>query len=338
MLRCPVPFASIVGHTHVVSLMRRAAAAGRVPQSLLVAGPEGVGKRTFAIAIAQAVNCPSRRDGDGCGTCVTCQRIARGQHSDVTIVTPGDEASIKIKMLRERVLDPIGYRPFEAERRVYIIDPADEVTAEGQDALLKTLEEPPPAAILVLVSAYADTLRPTVQSRCRRLRLGPLSERDVARILVERCEVDRARAGALAAVSGGSVARALAMADDDGDLAEDRGAALGLLSAAARSTNVLPRLKAAVALTQHAKSRRAREAVGTRLAIAASLLRDLGALAAGESRGLANADLTADLRALAPSFALPRVSAGFDTLTRAQEHLDRSASPKVVADWVALMI
>src|SRR5262245_2202137 len=208
LLRLRVPLASIVGHAHVVTLLRRAVAASRVPQSLLISGPEGVGKRTLALALAQAVNCPSRREGDACGVCSTCQRIARGQHSDVTVVTNGDEASIKIKVLRERVLDVVGYRPFEAGRRVYIIDPADEMTSEGQDALLKTLEEPPPAAILVLVSAYPDTLHATVRSRCRRLRLGPLADRDVARILVERCQIDRAKAGVLATVAGGSVARA----------------------------------------------------------------------------------------------------------------------------------
>ena len=121
-----MPFASIVGHTHVVTLLRRAVAAGRVPQSLLIAGPDGVGKRTLALALAQAVNCPRRRDGDACGVCPTCQRIARGQHSDVTLVTLDGEASIKIDKIRERVLHVVGYRPFEAERRVYIIDPAEE--------------------------------------------------------------------------------------------------------------------------------------------------------------------------------------------------------------------
>src|SRR5262249_41040515 len=98
------------------------------------------------------------------------------------------------------------------------------------------------------------------------------------------------------------------------------------------------RLKAATALAQLPKNRRAREGVGTRLAMASSIVRDLGAIVAGDTGPLANADLADDLRRLAPSFDLARLSAAFATLSRAQAHLERWASPKVVADWVAITI
>lgn len=332
-----MPFASIVGHAHLVALLRQAAAANRVPQSLLFAGPEGVGKRAVAIALAQAVNCPNRRDGDACGACPTCQRIARGQHSDVTLVDRGDEASIKIKVLRERVLDVVGYRPFEAERRVFVIDPADDLTSEAQDALLKTLEEPPSSTIVILVTAYPDTLVATVQSRCRRLRFAPLSEADVARILTERCKVARVEARVLASASGGSVARALT--EQAGDLADDRDAALTLLTVAAKGRGVTGRLKAATELAQHGSKRRDRDALGTRLALVGSLLRDLAALDAGQpGETLANVDLAETLVKLRPSFDLKRAEAGFSAVSRAQQALDRNASPKIVADWIALAV
>ena len=332
-----VPFSSIIGHRPVVDLLRETVRRGRVPQSLLFAGPDGVGKRAAALALAQAVNCPNRKDGDACGTCSTCDRIARAVHSDVTFLDTEGEASIKIRTLRERVLDVLGYRPFEAERRVYIIDEADALTDEAQDALLKTLEEPPPAAILILITAYPDTLRPTIQSRCRRLRFGPLAEPDVARILAERCKVDRAAARALAAASGGSVAHALA--EKAGDLEEDRQAAIELLLSAGRGGGgVLARLKAATSLVQHESDRRDREALGTRFSFVASLLRDLGVLASGASAPLANADLESELRVLAPSYDLRRITAGFAALTDAQHALDRNGSPKIIADWVALAI
>jgi len=326
--------ADIIGHAPVVALLRQAVARERVPQSLLFAGPDGVGKRATAIALAQALNCPARRASqadDACGTCPTCQRIGRGQHSDVVAIDRGEDSIIKIKVLRERVLDAIGYRPFEAVKRVFIIA-ADDLDVIQQDALLKTLEEPPPSAVLILVSAYPGTLLETVQSRCRRLRFGPLNERDVARVLVEHAGVERAAANALAAASGGSVSRALA--EKAGDLGDDRDAALGVLAAATRSVG--DQLKASTALAKHGSDRRDREALGARLDVLRSLVRDLGVLATRGSTALDNADLESDLRQLSAGYGLARVAQAYAALAQAESALDRYASPKIVADWVAL--
>lgn len=324
---------AIIGHGPLVDLLRHAVARGRVPQSLILAGPEGVGKHAVAVALAQAVNCPKQANGDGCGLCSTCTRIARGQHSDVAIVQKGDEASIKIQTLRERVLDQVGYRPFEARYRVFIIDPADEITDQGQDALLKTLEEPPRSAILILVTAYPDQLRSTIRSRCRRLRFGVLPETDVARVLVERVHLERALATRLSAASGGSVTRALA--DQAGDFDDDRDASLALL-VSARQPSIPARLKAAANFAQHGSKRRDREAFSTRLALLATLVRDLGALKAGGSVPLANNDLADRLAELSASFDIARLASAASALDRAEQALGRNASPKIVADWLAV--
>jgi DNA polymerase-3 subunit delta' len=328
-----MPFATIAGHAPLVALLKQAVARDRVPQSLLFAGPDGVGKRAVALALAQAVNCPQRKNGDACGTCPTCQRIARGQHSDVTVVDRGDEASIKIRSLRERVLDSVNYRPFEAARRVFIIDPADAMTIEAQDSLLKTLEEPPSAAIIILISAYPDTLQPTILSRCRRLRFGLLIEADVAKVLIAE-GVAPADAPRLAARAGGTVARALTGRDEFDD---DREAALAVLTAA-RGSAVIARLKAAAALTKHGSDRRDREALSDRFAILLSLLRDLSALAASGTLPLAHADLSGPLGSLVPAFSTERVMSAFATVQAADDALGRNASPKLVADWVAVTI
>jgi DNA polymerase-3 subunit delta' len=118
----------------------------------------------------------------------------------------GDDSIIKLKLLRERVLDAVGYRPFEGLRRVFVIA-ADDLREDSQDALLKTLEEPPPSAVLILMFSLPGNACSRRCSRaCRRLRFGPLNERDVARVLVERAgHGSRATANALAAASGGSV-------------------------------------------------------------------------------------------------------------------------------------
>jgi len=324
-----MPLAAIVGHRATSDLLRAAVAARRVPHTLLLSGPAGVGKHAVAMALAQAVNCPNMRDGDACGVCPTCRRIALGHHADVVVIDQGEKASIGVEPVRDRLLGVVGYRPFEGARRVFIIDPADLMTPQTQDALLKTLEEPPSTTIIVLVSAYPDTLLATVRSRCRRLRFGPLSDAEVARVLVDRCHVDRASAVALAARAGGSVGAALA--EQDGHASDDREAAVALLASASRD-GTAGRLRAAQQIAKHGSKRRDREALGARLAIMTSLLRDLAAV----SVGARDVDLDPDIAALRRGYDAQRATAAFHALAQAQVWLERNAGPKIIADWVAL--
>ncbi len=328
---------SPAGHARVQALLRQAVMRGSVPQTLLFAGPEGVGKHAVAMALAQAVNCPKSAEGIACGRCSSCTRIAKGQFSDVVEVDNGDIASISIKSIRERVLDLVGYRPFEGQRRLFIIDPADALSVQAQDALLKTLEEPPPATILILISAYPDSLRPTVLSRCRRVRFGALTEAEVAQVLTARHGMDAALARSRASLSGGSVSQALAI--DGGVLEGDRDAAWDLLRTAAVAP-VAARLRVAEAVTKHGTKRREREALGMRLSHVSALLRDLSALVhtSQGNAALSNADREADLRTLVRAFPNDRLISAFGLIAKAQAALDRNASPKIVADWVAVGI
>lgn len=322
----------VIGHTRLRDVLTKAVAADRVPQTILLSGPDGVGKLATAMALARAVNCSQVSAGVPCGACSACERISRGQFSDVVVVDRGDLASISIKVVREKVLAPIGYRPFEGRKRVFIIDGADDLTWEAQDSLLKTLEEPPPAAILILIATSPDALKPTVLSRCRRLRFGPLSDDDVARVLSERLGMDKVTARSRAAVAGGSVGQAMAI--DGGTLEEDREAAMALLEASAGSS-LGPRLKASAALATVEKKRRAREAVSMRLAHLSSLLRDVAMSATGDT-ALANQDMSEALSRVARVFPPERLIAAFGIVARAQHSLDRNASAKIVADWVAV--
>lgn len=328
--------ASIVGHQNVVQLLRRAVARRSVPQSLLLAGPEGVGKHAVAIALAQAINCPQQADGDACGRCNTCRRIANGTFTDVIVLDKDGRASIGIEPLREKVIEQVGYRPFEGVRRIFIIDPADDLTLPTQDALLKTLEEPPPSAILMLVTAYPDTLLATIRSRCRRLRFGPLSEEEVSKILMASdpsMPADDVRRRA--AASGGSVERALAV--DQDEFVDDRELAYGLLQAI-RKDSLPIRLKASEAFVKVDKKRRVREATSTRLGILSSFLRDLTALGAGRGDVVANVDLAAHLQDMVPSFPAPRLVAAFSAIQEAETSLGRNASAKAVADWLVVRL
>src|SRR6187431_2945481 len=148
-----MPFKQVIGHRRLVALLARTIDRGSLPPSLIFAGPAGVGKYLTAVATAQLLNCTARVGQsphiDACGACVACKRIARGVHSDVLTIEPGDSGSIKIEQVRDLV-DKAGYRPFEGRCRVVIIDGADALVPAAQNALLKTLEEPPSSSIFVL--------------------------------------------------------------------------------------------------------------------------------------------------------------------------------------------
>src|SRR5262245_38442898 len=143
-----MPFRDVIGHRRLIDLLSRAVSRGSLPPSLIFSGPAGVGKRLAAVATAQALNCPNRTSTDSCGVCATCLRITRGVHPDVLLIEPGDTGTIKIDQIRD-IIDRAAYRPFEGVRRVVIVDDADALVPQAQNALLKTLEEPPPASVFV---------------------------------------------------------------------------------------------------------------------------------------------------------------------------------------------
>src|SRR5262245_32134551 len=235
-------FRDVVGHRHLVSLLSQAIGRQSLTPSLILSGPEGVGKRLTAISIAQELNCLTRKDGSACGTCTVCSRIARGAHPDVMTIEPGDMGSIKIEQVRAAI-DRAVFRPFEGRRRVTIIEQADALVAQAQNALLKTLEEPLPASVFVLATARPDALLPTVRSRCAHLRFGRLQVAEVAAVLERSEGYAHADAMAAAAASDGSVRRALDLEADA--FADARSQVEDLLQAAGRDPRTrLERAKA----------------------------------------------------------------------------------------------
>jgi DNA polymerase-3 subunit delta' len=327
-----VPLRDVVGHRHLLELLGAAAVRGSLPPSLIFVGPAGIGKRTAALALAQAVNCPTPRDSDACGVCASCTRIARLVHADVLIIEPGESGSIKVDQIRDAV-ERTGYRPFEGRKRVVIVDDADAMIVEAQNALLKTLEEPPAGSMFVLVTGRLDMLLPTVRSRCQQLRFGQLHPDEVASVLVNAHGYSAPEAHAAAGSAAGSVGRAL---DDEADtLSDARDAAARLLQAVAATADPRRRLDGAKVLAGTGD----RDDVRRRLRALASLLRDLGAIGAqADARHLVNADLAPSLGRLAASFDGGRTTRAFAAVDRALEAIDRNASPKIVADWLAFQL
>jgi DNA polymerase III subunit delta' len=328
-------FREIIGHRRLLSLLTHAIARQSLTPSLILSGPDGVGKRLTAISIAQELNCLSPVDGTACGTCTVCGRIARDAHPDVMTIEPGDSGSIKIDQVRAAI-DRAVFRPFEGRRRVTIIDEADALVGAAQNALLKTLEEPLPASVFVLVTSRPDTLLPTVRSRCAHLRFGRLQAAEVAAVLEQREAYSRMDALTAAAASGGSVRRALDLEADE--FAEARKDAEDLLQVAGRDTRT--RLEQAKALLKGSGSPASeREHLGARLLAMTSLLRDAGLVASGaDAQLLANLDRRPVVESLARALGVDRSGRIFSAVARAEEALDRNVSPKVVADWLAMHV
>jgi DNA polymerase III subunit delta' len=364
-----VPFRTIVGHRRLLELLSRSLAAATLPSSLIFAGPDGVGKRRTAVALAQALNClapvvapqaaeqsgadrrqaPAAARGDGtgvrlpvdaCGECAVCRRIARSAFTDVIVVESGDTGSIKIEQVRAVVAET-AFKPFEGRRRVVIIDEAEAMGFDAQDALLKSLEEPPPLSVFVLVSSRADTLAATVRSRCSRLRFGRLSAAEISRVLERDHGLAEDRARKIAALAGGSLGRALDVAS--GDLDDVRTALCRTLRDVAEAGDDRARLGSAKDLAGGRRTGSSpavgREDLATRLVALGSLLRDLAVLSTrAQGSALANLDLTSELEGLTRFYGRDRTLRAFAAADRALAALRGNASPKIVADWLVLQL
>ena len=216
-MRWRVPWGSVRGHDALVEALRRAIAAGRFPHAFLLVGPEGVGKGLFARTLAQSLLCETNPEIrlDHCGHCPSCLQVAENTHPDVLSVSkPEDRQELPIRAIRDLCLD-LGMKPMRGSRRVAIVHDADELSAEAANAFLKTLEEPPPGSVLILIGTSAETQLDTILSRCRVLRFEPLGADDLAAVLVDaHLASDLNSAKRLAERGEGSVSRALALADE----------------------------------------------------------------------------------------------------------------------------
>ena len=240
-------FADIFGQERAVGKLRRALTLGKPHHAYLFDGPEGIGKHTTALIFAQAFSC-QRHPGEGCGQCESCRKISEGIHPDViAFEVRNEEGKEKGQAERARELIPrLAYAPHEGRVRVVIIDPAHELNGTAANILLKTLEEPPPRTHFVLITPVASSLLSTIRSRCQRLQFRPLDDEAVARWLVERRGIEAGTASSAAALSGGSLGRALQLAASD-ELGPRRERAARML-AAARSGKVHAALDAAADL------------------------------------------------------------------------------------------
>ncbi len=215
------------GHQTQVEMFRQSLRAGRFAQGYLLLGPEGIGKRLFAKTLAQCLFCEKFPDEElnACGTCASCRQMQAGSHPDLLEVGCPEGKNIfpleliagsKERRGREGLCYDITLRPMAANRRIAILDDAHRMNAESANALLKTLEEPPGYATLFLLAPQAESLLPTIQSRCQAVRFSPLTDAILADLLLEQnLLADRAEAEAVAGLSEGSFTLARQLLDPE---------------------------------------------------------------------------------------------------------------------------
>ncbi len=315
--------AAIVGHERALGALRRALREDRLSHALLFHGPSGVGKRTVALALASALECPERAAAgdDACGECASCSRVQRGLHPDVVYVTL-DKTVISIDAVR-RVRQEAAYRPFEGRRRVFIVDPADLLSADAQNALLKTLEEPASSSTLILVTQRPMRLLPTIRSRCLSLAFGALKPERVAEELVRAHGVPAERAHRAARLSGGRFGAALAL-----DLEALDAARAGLLEVLSRLAE--PRSRDHV-LEDAERIGAAPEAIAGRLNLLGELVRDMMLIDAGARGDLIHLDAIERLERLAGGFSGRLIEAA-DRVRLALSDLERNVNKKVLLE------
>ena len=206
----------LVGHAPAVTELRSALSGGRLSHAYLFSGPPSVGKAALAIRLAQALVCEAGAEEAPCLKCRICRQVEAGEAPDVERIAVGgvcDESShrdhatdnsTRIRICQVRRLERVAsLAPFQAARRIFILDTADDLQPEAAHALLKTLEEPPPAVLMVLLAADVEALLPTIRSRCQQLRLRPSPLTELASALERRLEITAEEAGELARLASG---------------------------------------------------------------------------------------------------------------------------------------
>ena len=330
-----------LGQDHLIARLQPALEQGRASHAYLLTGPPHVGKLTLAREVAQAVNC-LQGPGPPCGVCVQCQRIADGFHADVRVVDfeftrrvegRDNVTAITINAVRE-LERTVNLNPFEGSRTVIIIDGAGSMTVDAANALLKTLEEPPPGVLFLLLAEDEDALLSTIRSRCQTLPLLPMSRRDMLDYLTQQRGASDAEADMLYRLSWGCLGWAL-RALDDSQLLEQRQADLERMREAA-SAGLDARFSYANEVASLFGSNR--PAARELLSLWLRWWRDLLLIKEGADQYLHNADHADALRAHAATLATPQIAAFIRRLLDTLAALDANVSPRLAMETLMLNV
>ena len=313
-------FEEILGHDRIIEVLRRSLRIGKTAHSYLFEGVPGCGRRKTALALIQALFCTVLPD-DACGECPSCRKIGGGNHPDIHLIAPlPDKRDISIEQLRE-MQHVLSLRPYEAPRKVCIINPAERMSVSAANSLLKTLEEPPGNALIILLTENAGMLLSTVRSRCQLIRFAPLSPEHVLTLL-ERNGMAPETAALIAPMSGGSLQKALEL--DNESLAARREAVLSRV-AQLNIHQIATVFDASEELSGN------RDTTLELLDMLLSFFRDAVHLGAGSGE-IVNRSVRPAIESIATKRSFPRNLELLERIYETRRDVQRNANPKLALD------
>ncbi len=209
-------FKDVVGHKNIIKYIQNAVSADAVSHAYILNGERGSGKKLLANLFAMSLQCQNRgEDGDACGKCQSCRQAVNGNQPDIIRVTHEKPNTISVDDIRVQVNDDIVIRPYSSRYKIYIIADADMMSVQAQNALLKTIEEPPEYAVIMLLTENAETLLPTIRSRCVMMKLRNIKDQLVKKYLMEQLEVPDYKADVCVAFAQGNMGKAIMLANSE---------------------------------------------------------------------------------------------------------------------------
>lgn len=322
---------TMIGHQQARARLARAVAAQQVSHAYLFTGPESIGKTTLALDFAKLLLCehPDLVAGIPCGTCAACRKVEHGNHPDVTLVAPEEgKRQLGVDIVRESVMRLANLAPSAGPWRVFILPDVERMTPSTVNALLKTLEEPPPSVVLLLTSAEPENLLPTLLSRCQVMPLQPLAPHEVAAALEEGWQAAPAEARALAALANGRLGWAV-RALEKPELREERARHLEQIVTLAAATRDA-RLKAAAGFASDGDTAR------RVLELWTLWWRDVTLAACGAAHLTSTGAVRREAERQGKALGCPGADAFLRKLLEARAALDANANPRLTLEVLLL--
>ncbi len=209
-------FKEIVGHNNIIQYIENVSSSDMVSHAYILNGERGSGKRLLADFFAMALQCEDRdEDGDACGKCHSCSQAMSGNHPDIIYVRHEKPATISVEEIRTQLNNDIVIRPYSSQYKIYIVPEADKLSVQAQNALLKTIEEPPEYAVIILLTENAEVLLPTIRSRCVILKLRNIKDQLIKKYLMEQMEIPDYKADICVAFAQGNMGKAISLATSE---------------------------------------------------------------------------------------------------------------------------